>query len=406
MRSFFKKIREWILKHFSAQRFVWISIYEKGTFVSGYVYYQSSRQWQQVWQIFLEGVSEKDVTSSKRLAYVLKGAFFPFSYRVVIVSSHKHCASMYSRLSFARAHPRATVNEEEIVGLFSNALLKTLDAQKKIVSQNSDFDDLNALLVNHHVTASSVGSDWYVFDPDRAFGATGSRVSFGMTHTFAFRPLISGVSRLLPRRARLAHVFERGFSLPLWLLLTSVDTSSSRAAKQFIYASVLDSETEIFVYDGSRLSFVDSFTFGARTLYNALNQSLGIDWDGFLALLNRFEEGALSVSTRLFVQSVLDAELQRLTNGIASFKKNSGATTVYIHGGILSTLLAHHPKFNSSNIGSSWGGVYVPSMNNLWDEPHKADLAYVSSMPRVSKMNSLSLKLIRWLIPYDINTTS
>lgn len=406
MKLFFKKVRESIIGYFSARRYVWMSIYEKEIVLVGYVYYPSSHAWRRSWKISLEGISENNIASSKRLSCIFAVAFFPFPYRVAIVSSHKHCAAMYSHLSFPRERPRTILNEEEVVGFFSNALLKTLDTQKKIISEKSDFDDLNALLVNHHITSSSIGQAWHVFDPDGVFGATGSRLSFGMTHTFAYRPLVSGVVKLLPRRARLAHVFERGFSLPLWLLLTSVSQAPTRATKQFVYASVLESETDIFVFDGSRLAFVDSFTFGSRTLYDALNESMGIDRESFSAFLEMFTLGQLSAHVRSYAQTIIDAELQRLTHGISSFKKSFGATTVYVNGGDISALLAHHSKYSSSHIGSFCENERIPHFSDLLDEAHKADLSYVSSIPRRSKMHSLSLKLIRWLIPYDINTMS
>ncbi len=404
MKNIIEKIKNWISQFYNKKRFLYFTILSNGLVVVKKIIYTSeNKQWKFLSERNLGEFLEKDFFQQKVNRMFFKFLFFPFKYQVIINIPHSYCRSKYFQINHKRNSSKSPISEGEMTLIFSNYLLKLLDSNKKEVLEKNGFDELNILLVDHKVIDSSIDGKRFFPQSELVMDSLGKDLKIGMVHTFLYRPISSGFNKMLPSRAKVWGYFEDGFNLPLGLHLNYQNDPKTKNKKS-LFAIVKEEETHIYQDNLNEIKFFDTFGFGYKNIYNALNNALGIQYEEFFILLQKLAKQDMSPSTMMHILRIIEVELQRLYNGLLLFKKEFGSLSIYLDAGPLTEILRNHKRFSPMLICDEWKMESSDDFNGLnISKNNIADLMY-GSLSKSNILNSLSAKHIRWLIPYNINS--
>jgi len=404
MENIIEKIKNWGLEFFNKKRFLYFSILSNGlVVVKKIVYMSENKQWRFLSEKNMGEFLEKDFFQQRVNKFFFKFLFFPFKYQLIINVPHSYCCSKYFQIDHKRNSSKSPISEGEMTLIFSNYLLKLLDANKKEVLEKNGFDELNTLLVDHKVIDSSIDGKRFFPESDLVMESLGKDLKIGMVHTFLYRPISSGFNKVLPSRARVWGYFEDGFNLPLGLHL-NYQNDPKLKNKKSLFAIIKEEETHIYQDNLNEIKFFDTFGFGYKNIYDALNNALGIEYEEFFVLLQKLANHDMSPNTMMYILRIVEVELQRLYNGLILFKKELGSSVIYVEAGLLAEVLKNHKRFSPMLISDEWRIESLNDFNGLnISKNNIADLIY-GSLSRSNILNSLSAKHIRWLIPYNINS--
>ena len=352
--------------------------------------------------IYFKNTTELSVRSNKFLKILFYILFFPFKYKISVIASRNVCHSKYFSLPFTRRNAKEKIDKNEIAGIFSRYLWKCLEINKKEFSVANEYDDLSVVLVNNQVVNATVDGKNYA-RPDSIFEVSGKNVGLGIVQTFAYRPFYSALAKNLPRRAIFRDFYEYGFNLPLSVTLQHLE-NSKKPNKRFVFAGMEDSETKVYVFDGTVLSFKDFFAFGSQSFYQIMNYVYGVEHSAYSLMLDKLTKDDVGPAVKKRFKEILDKELFRLYNGLLSFKKNANAASVYIDGDRISNYLKTNKRFSGMLVDG--GYCERQSKVNLSgldiDNVLRADVGCMLGLSRNDEINVMATKQIRWLLPHTM----
>jgi hypothetical protein len=404
MPPIFQRIKKSLNARYRKQRWLILVFSPEGLEVRKVLYYPTSRRVVGKAPMFFKDISEKNIRSKRILKIVLHILFFPFRYRIGVIAPKNVCRSKYFTIPFERKNHSLPIQKEEIGQVFSQYLWKCMDANKRKFAKDNGYDDLSVLLMNSQV--ASVTLDGKTLDDcDEVLGKTGKKVMVGMLQTFAYRSFFTSLSRVIPKKRALFKEFhEYGFQLPFAVLLAHLKSSTNKN-KKFIFADIKENETRVTIFDGMMMSFYDTFGFGNRSFYEAMNHFVGVDYTAYIEILNKIVSGEITETAKKRFMAVLDKELVVLSNGISSFKKDARARTAYVNGEELTGYLDMHKRISEMLIFKN--GCNTIASVNLKDvnlpNVFKADLGCMFGMSRNEQINIIATRQIRWLIPHNVD---
>lgn len=386
------------------QRWLILVFSPEGLEVRKVLYYPTLRRVVGKAPMFFKDISEKNIRSKRILKIVLHILFFPFRYRIGVIAPKNVCRSKYFTIPFERKNHSLLIQKEEIGQVFSQYLWKCMDANKRKFAKDNGYDDLSVLLMNSQVASVTLDGKT-LNDCDEVLGKTGKKVMIGMLQTFAYRSFFTSLSRVIPKKRALFKEFhEYGFQLPFAVLLAHLKSSTNKN-KKFIFADIKENETRVTIFDGMTMSFYDTFGFGNRSFYEAMNHFVGVDYTAYIEILNKIVSGEITETAKKRFMAVLDKELVVLSNGISSFKKDARARTVYVNGEELTGYLDMHKRISEMLIFKN--GCNTIASVNLKDvnlsNVFKADLGCMFGMSRNEQTNIIATRQIRWLIPHNVD---
>ncbi len=389
-----------------ADRFVWVRFTQDGVELQALSRRGDSTPPRQGPRFFIAGVSEKNFGTSKKLKYFFKTIFFPLPYRVIVTLSKENSFATFFTVTHLRATPKETVTADELQNIFSQHLWRSLDDHKRDAMVALGLDDLSVLLVQNRILSVRVdGVD--IGDGSALAPRTGKAVAVDAVQTFIARGIFVSLQKLLPARARVAGFVQEDFSLCLLAAMAPPSAKTSRA-KNFVFASVGDIETAMFVYAEGRLVYADSFVFGTRTVYEALNHALGIDQTVFVGLLDVVASPQrASAGTHRALALFVSQEMARLAHGIASFKKSAGVSRALVYAGPLQSVCVRDKKISPLlfSVRALLGNndAWRSTMEQIADDAVLADYVVVFGVPTRRVFTEQAMKLVRWLIPHTID---
>ena len=367
------------------------------------IYYPTSRTFKEKKSLRFLKVSENDFQTSKVFRIFSKLFFFPFPYKIMVIAPRKLCRSKYFTVSFEHKNNSKPVEANELASVFSQNLWPMIESNKKEFMKDNGYEDLNILLVNSQVIQITADNK-IISNLDDIFSTSFKKASIGIVQTLAYRTFFSSLRKTFPKRATFREFHEYGFSLPLSILLYLSEKKENKA-KKFITATVEEKETRIFVFDGKSLFYHDTFSFGRRSLYDALHHVMNIDITVFNALMKKIAENDMEPTTSKRIVSILDKELTRLGNGLLAFKKESKTQAAFIDGGAMNNFLRMHPRyapFVVDNTICNCGCKSDASKLSL-DESYRADILCAIGLDKKDQVNTIATRQIRWLIPHTID---
>lgn len=338
--------------------------------------------------------------------FVCAVIFFPFPYRVVVSLPGTHAYSAYETVTIERdVQHTAPLGREEFRQAFSHYIGKFVDENRKRATAQTSLHDADVLLVHNHIVHVRSGNQYYALDGKELFSDAPRTLEVGVIQTFVPRSLFSHIVALLPRRARVYAWAQEGFHLAYALYRGRMEKRTSYKHLPLGVAWVRNSITQLYRFDGKRLSFHDSFLFGSRMLYEALHNELLIDKESFLHILSRYKQKTLSVHMRTLVANILEQETMCLLRGIDAFKKPHHLSAVYLNPGVLEEYLSLHPRTRQSVIGvGQYAGVHtVPvRVDHSCDHVQYADCVMGLGLYHHTPLSAIGKESIRWLLPHTM----
>lgn len=389
-----------------SDRFVWVRFTQDGVELQALSRRGQGSPPRQGPRFFLAGVSERNFGTSKKLKYFFRTIFFPLPYRVVVTLSKESAFTTFFTVTHQRVAPKEALNADELQNIFSQYLWRSLDDHKRDAMAKLGLDDLSVLLAGSRILSVRVdGVD--IGDGSSMALRTGKIVAVDAVQTFIARGVFVSLQKVLPPRARVAGFVQEDFSLCLLGALASSRSKTART-KNFVFASVGDIETAMFVYAEDRLVYADSFVFGTKTVYEALNHALGIDQTVFVGLLDVIAHAdRASTGTHRALASFVSQEMARLAHGVASFKKSAGVSRALVYAGPLQSACAHDKKIAPLlfSVRSYLEGdeTWRPVMDHIADDAVLADYLVIFGIPTRRVFTEQAMKLVRWLIPHTID---
>lgn len=403
MTNVFSRIKEKVESIIKAHRLVVITIEQEGVIISRFVYNHQTN--------FLRSkrsmVIEKNPLSFARTkiakAY-FSLLFFPFPYSVMCIGERMYIQSSYMTLTIPRKDPQKTVDPAEITSALSKEMLSHLDEQKRIMMTKYNYDELRIVLVDNKIIQAFIDTTRVFPHMRDVLLLKGRRISLGMVQTLMHRDIFEILHTLLPRRAKISLCAQENFNVTLSLYLSKLPSKKVVTQKKFLFAKIQERETNIYICDGSRIEFYDSFHFGWKSFYETLHHSLGIELTTFRKILVLLEKKLLSRQATLSIRSILDAEMTRCINGLNVFEKQARISTLYVDGGVINPYLRIHKTFSKSVISQDDYnlGKEMASSQKL---PH-ALWADIRAEMYLQKKNILTIaanRMIRWLLPHHMD---
>lgn len=389
-----------------SDRFVWVRFTQDGVELQALSRRGNKQLPRQGPRFFIAGVSERNFGTSKKLAYFFKTIFFPLPYRVIMTFSKESAFTTFFTVAHQRTNPKEPLSADELQNIFSQYLWRSLDDHKRDAMAKLGLDDLSVLLVGNRILSVCVdGTD--IGDGSSMVSRAGKVVIIDAVQTFIARSAFVSLQKVLPSRARVAGFTQEDFSLCLLEALASSRSKTARM-KNFVFASVGDIETAMFVYAGGRLVYADSFVFGTKTVYEALNHALGIDQTVFVGLLEVVVHAdRASTATHRTLASFISQEMARLAHGVASFKKAAGVSRVVIYAGPLQSACARDKKIAPMlfSVRKYFENIdaWRTTAAQITDDAVLADYVVVFGIPTRHVFTEQAMKLVRWLIPHTID---
>jgi hypothetical protein len=395
-------IAEWFRNQIQKQRWLLFIFTSEGLEIKRVLFYPTSQKVLERTPIFFKNVTEQTIRSNKILKIIPHILFFPFKYRISVIASRPMCSSKYFSFPYSRKKPGDIIDSNEIAGVFSRFLWRTLEINKKEFSKANSYDDLSVLLVNNQVVSASIDGK-YFSRPDAIFEKTGKKISLGIVQTFAYRPFFSSLAKIIPKRAVFRDFYEYGFNLPLSVTLKHLQTSK-KSNKKFIFAGVDDNETRIYEFNGTALNFHDTFPFGSRSFYQAMNHIVGVDYAAYRELQIKISNKDLAPFAYKKLKEVLDKELSGFYNGLSSFKKSCKAGTIYVDGEKINDYLKTNNRFSGMLISDSYCEQHSKVDLSEFDalKEIRADVGCSIGLMRNDQINMMATKQIRWLLPHSM----
>ena len=385
-----------------AQRILHITITQTHIYLRGVVYHQHTRSFTHRYSYVLRGIEPSRVSKSIRLRFLCKLAFFPFQYRVMVVLPHEMCRSSYFKVPIRRNGMRnQTVGKDELRSVFANYMGKFLERNKHHALSHTLVAEPDLLLAHNYVTDVMAGTTVYFPDTDKIFANTHHTLEVGVIHTFCPRAILEGCTSLLPRRARIHAIVEEGIHLSLSLYLTKASARPKQKSVPFGVVWVKNDVTELYTFDGEVLLFADSFPFGYRTLYDALNNSLLIGFDSFFEILQRVVDRHLSITMQRKLEKILEKEMARFVHGITAFKKRFGPR-IHINAGSLEPYFTSHSKTRQTTLTHHAPYTFdseIEEVNTPYDHAYNADIIAALRLYKINTINTLAIQSVRWLLP-------
>ncbi len=403
MNRFIKKISSFFKSQYQKQRWLLLIFGGEGVEARRIFYYPTSKTFKEKKSLRFLKVNENDFHTSKIFKAFSKLFFFPFPYKVMVVAPRKLCRSKYFTVSFERKNNSKPIEANELASVFSQNLWPMIESNKKEFMKDNGYEDLNILLVNSQVIRIAA-DDKILSNLDDIFSSSFKKASIGIVQTLAYRAFFSSLRKTFPKRATFREFHEYGFNLPLSILLYA-GAKKENKAKRFITATVEEKETRIFVFDGKSLVYHDTFSFGRRSLYDALHHVMNIDITVFNALMKKIVEKDITSSTSKKLVFILDKELARLGNGLLAFKKESKAQAAFVDGGLMNNFLRMHPRYEPFVVDNSICNCgYKGDISGLsLGESYKADILCAIGLDKKDQVNTIATRQIRWLIPHSVD---
>jgi hypothetical protein len=389
-----------------SDRFVWMRFMPDGVELQALSRRDGQQLPRQGPRFFISGVTERNFGASKKLAYFLKAIFFPLPYRVIVTLSKESACATFFTVTHQRPNPKEPLTADELQNIFSQYLWRLLDDHKRDAMALLGLDDLSVLLVGNRILSVRVdGVD--IGDGSSMVSRAGKVVTIDAVQTFIARGAFVSLQNVLPPRAHIAGFTQENFSLCALEALASARSKTGRI-KNFVFASVGDIETAMFVYADGRLVYADSFVFGTKTVYEALNHALGIDQTVFVGLLDVVAHAErASAATHRTLASFFGQEMARLSHGVASFKKAAGVSRAIIYAGSLQMVCARDKKIapmlfslrDRFDMADAWQAL----ADHIADDAVVADYVFIFGIPTRRVFTQQATKMIRWLIPHVID---
>jgi hypothetical protein len=396
------KFNGWFNNQFTKQRWLLLIFGGEGVEARRILYYPTTKSFREKKAVRFLKVNENNIYANRVFRIFAKIFFFPFRYKVMVVAPRKLCCSKYFTVSFDRKNNHKPIEANELAYIFSQNLWPIIESNKKEFMKDNDYEDLNILLVNSQ--AVQINADNKILpNLDDIFSVAVKKASVGMVQTLVYRAFFSSLRKTFPKRAAFREFHEYGFNLPLSILLYS-SAKKENKTKKFISATVEEKETRIFIFDGKFLSYHDKFSFGRRSLYDALNHAMNVDATVFNSLMKKIVTQDMDPTTSKRLVSILDKELTRLGNGLLAFKKESKAQAVYVDGGAINSFLRMHPRYAPLIVDNSICNCgFKGDISGLsLGESYRADILCAIGLDKKDLVNVIATRQIRWLIPHSI----
>jgi len=401
MAGVFKTIRGYVSDVIEARRFVAISFGHGMTGIEGIAYIPRRGVFKRNFSFVIRDASEETFFKNWRVKLIIKLAFFPFRYRVLLEVPHEMGRSSYVTIAIQRnKHGRENVHAQEVSAALSNYVGKFVDQNRDIMELHTDTAPQEVVMAHNYVADVRAGTrHWYV-NPDDLFRSSASVFDIGIVQTFVQRSMLDGLRGILPRRAKIGMVFEDGFHLPLGVYLKKSSALRRSGNPAFGVAIVRGSQTDLFVYDGQAITFFDRLPFVEKHLYTALNSALLVGRDAFFPLLDKIAKKELSSRLQRRLANILSKEMARFVNGIKAFERTAKVPVCYVDAGEADSYMRVHPFLRKYLIGEKHY-AFVPGVEVGSAFPHtqRADLLVALHMPRPSSLNEMVKKSVRWLLP-------
>ena len=352
----------------------------------------------------IKEVTEKNFRNSRKFKICLKLVFFPFPYKIVVSLSRSHCQSRCSLLGYKRESPKKSLTIEEINSFLLQNLWKLIETQKKELVRKKEFEEIDVLLVDNTVCGIKIDKKLVPQNLQDLSGFSGKIFKINIAQTFVQRLIFADFIKTIPKRAKLTAFAEEGVNLATALYLKRFfEGKKYEEDAPFLIFALKERETEVFVFNGQCVHSYDRFRFGFRNLYQTFNNLLGVDLTVFEGIIKVLETDQVSLKTKKYFLEVINKELKNFYNGIISLRKNCRISNFYVDGGKLDGFLRKYDKIAPLLIIRE--DLFLP-----FKEPDSKENLYLQSDLgtvlednfRKSLVNNLAIKLIRWLIPHNI----
>jgi hypothetical protein len=155
------------------------------------------------------------------------------------------------------------------------------------------------------------------------------------------------------------------------------------------------------------LSYVDSFSWGSKTLVSSIAGQFAVDERGASALIEQYAKHEVSPVMRRAIEKAASGELAILSNGLAAHQPAGSKLPVFVHASIPLPSVVFDPTFtrrlgldltltdvNEQFIGTHTGFVVqLPEKKNNFENDHSfgtilaaiADVYATAAMPLMTK---------------------
>jgi len=403
MKDVFSRIKKKIESVTKAHRLVIIHIEQESVFISRFIYDQQKNVLRSKKSTLIEK-SPLSFARTKMAKAYFSLLFFPFRYNVMCVGERAYIQSSYTTITIPRKDPQKTVDPAEITSALSKEMLAHLDEQKRIMMTKYNYDELRIVLVDSKIIQAFIDTTRIFLEMQRLLLLKGKRISLGLVQTLMHRDIFETLHTLLPRRAKISLCAQENFNTALSLYLSKLPLKKVVAQKKFLFAKIQERETSVYICDGSRIEFYDSFHFGWKSFYETLHHSLGIELTTFRKMLTLLEKKLLSKGATTVIRSILDAEMTRCIHGLKVFEKQTHIPTLYIEGGVINPYLRIHKTLSKSvlsqndyNLGKDiFSSQKLP--HTLW-----ADIRAEMYLQKKNILTVAANRMIRWLLPHHMD---
>ncbi|BCX16120.1 MAG: hypothetical protein KatS3mg098_349 [Candidatus Parcubacteria bacterium] len=407
IKTVFQKIKTFLTNFKQRQRVLFVSFKEEGVLLEKVVFLSEDFDLQCFRKkILIKDLNEKNFKNNLFFKFFLFFLFFPFPYKVVVNLYHLYCYSQCSLLETKRKNPSQPLTSEEINSFFLQNIWKLIEEQKRKIVKKKEIEEAEILLVDNLVCGIKIDAKTIPQDLKNLSDFQGRDFKVNLFQTFVKRSFFIDLTRVLPRRAQLAGFFEEGITLATSLYLKEFFESPKKENQPFLLFFLREKETSVFLFDKKEIYSFDHLNFGYFYLYQVFNNLLGINREVFEEIMKRLERNELSVKVRDYFLKIIRKELKNFYYAVFSLKKSLGVKKHYFYAEKLTNFLNKWEKKYFSSLVKEEALFFSFKKDSCLKEE---DLVFQSLLSfslenvfRKSLANSLVVKLIRWLIPHNI----
>jgi len=226
--------------------------------------------------------------------------------------------TVHSTVTLIRDKPKTPIDEPDLDNRIAQGIWRMFDRERGKAAEKMGVSDLDVLLTDVRVKNVKLDSHKVLNPLD--FQAKTIEIQF--TQTFNPRAFVGEVRKIIPAE-KLVLMAENG-SLEIDML-----TKLARV-ESFLLVDLFDERVNIYLADGSTITYIDAVSWGKRNLLTTLSEFFAVTERLAEEIFRIYLVGAASPWMRKRIDRLLVDEFRKLTEPLAKLTAKYNSAVIYL----------------------------------------------------------------------------
>jgi len=256
---------------------------------------------------------------ARTLAMAKKKFRLPVTVRTIALLDYSRSAVMSGSVSLMRSDSKSEIKQAELENLVSQGLWKVIAAHREIAATRMGISDARVRLADADVLKVRLNNHRVV----NPIGFPAKTIEISYRETFVDQSVLHVLNAELTED-NLTTIVEGP------AVLASL-VARRNPNHDFLFIYVGATESIVYLVNQMIISRMDTFAWGASTLFGSMARQFSVDEQGVIEIINRYARHEVSPMMRRAVERSASGELAILSNGIASHQPADAALPVFVH---------------------------------------------------------------------------